>query len=116
MKTLILRSSLFLFLAAPLLAQSNVVLNGTAGTGINTTTTNLSTTGNLNLSLGFFAEYVLVGGGGGGAGRDSGGGGGGGGFLSNLGSSGLQLNPTNYTVTVGAGGAGSTNANDSRAT
>lgn len=85
------------------------MLNGTAGTGINVTTTNLSTIGNLNLSLGFFAEYLIVGGGGGGAGRDSGGGGGGGGFLSNMGVSGLQLNSTNYAVNVGVGGAGSPN-------
>jgi hypothetical protein len=87
-------------------AQSNVVINGTSGT--NTTSTSYSTDGGLNLSLGFFADYLVVAGGGsGGTPGGSGGedywgtgGGGGGGMLEGN----TQLSSTNYSVSVGAGG------------
>jgi hypothetical protein len=55
------------------------------------------------------ADYLVVaGGGGGGGGNEPGGGGGGaGGYRTNVGGSALSLTSgTNYTVTVGAGGAG----------
>lgn len=54
--------------------QTNVALDGTSGT--NTISTSYSTTGGLTLSLGFFADYLIVGGGGAG-GQGTGGGGGG---------------------------------------
>ena len=52
-------------------------------------------------------EFLLVGGGGGG-GRGTGGGGGAGGFVTGSG----IIGKTTYTVTVGAGGAGSTNGGE----
>lgn len=49
--------------AAPVVAE---VINGTSGS--NTDATAYSTDGNLSLTLGFFADYLVVGGGGGGSG------------------------------------------------
>ena len=80
-------------------AQATVI-NGT--TGSNTDATAYSTTGNLDLSLGFVAEYLIVGGGGGG-GSAMGGGGGAGQFIE---SSVNTVTAQSYTVTVGNGGAG----------
>lgn len=83
-----------------------VVLDGTSGS--NSISTTYSTTGNLTLELGFFAEYLAVGGGGGGGGGSNaglGGGGGGGGaaaVVTNI----AEVNPTSYPVAVGAGGSG----------
>jgi len=89
-------------------AQSNVVIDGTSGN--NSVGTSYSVGSGLNLSLGFFADYLVVGGGGGGGGAlgGSGGGGGGGQVFS---ATNLRLNPsTGYTVIVGSGGAaGNTN-------
>lgn len=94
-------TSAALVLATSARAQTNIVLDGTSGT--NTTSTSYSTDGGLNLSLGFFADYLVVGGGGSGgtAGSVSGtGGGGAGGLLQGN----TQLSSSNYAVTVGAGG------------
>lgn len=56
-------------------------------------------------------DYLVVAGGGAGSGDNnagsSGGGGGAGGYLTSIGGSPLSLSTTNYTVTIGAGGAGS---------
>ena len=82
------------------LTQAATIINGT--TGSNTDATAYSTTGNLDLSLGFVAEYLIVGGGGGG-GADIGGGGGAGQFIE---SSVNTVTAQSYTVTVGNGGAG----------
>ena len=87
-------------------AQTSIVLDGTSGT--NSITNSFSTTGGLNLSLGFFADYLVVGGGGsggtpGGTGGQNTwgtGGGGGGGMLTGN----TQLSTSNYSVSVGAGG------------
>ena len=85
-------------------AQTSFLLNGTSGT--NAFTNNYSVSGGLNqvnLSLGFFADYLVVGGGGSGgtAGSFSGtGGGGAGGLLQGN----TQLSASNYSVAVGAGG------------
>jgi len=87
---------------AAALSANAAVIDGT--TGSNTDATAYSTDGNLDLSLGFVAEYLIVGGGGGG-GSDIGGGGGAGRFIEG------SLNTImsqSYTVTVGAGGAGGT--------
>ena len=82
------------------LTQAATIIDGT--TGSNTDATAYSTTGNLDLSLGFVAEYLIVGGGGGG-GADIGGGGGAGQFIE---SSVNTVTAQSYTVTVGNGGAG----------
>jgi hypothetical protein len=63
-------------------------------------------------------DYLVVAGGGGGgqgaAGATNGGGGGAGGYRTSIGGTALTLNPnTNYTVTVGAGGASNTTGNNS---
>lgn len=92
-----------LALAVPLHAQTNVTLDGTSGT--NSITNSYSTTGGLNLSLGFFADYLVVagGGGGGGSGTDSsawGSGGGGGGRASTAGGAGT----TNGSIVQGYAG------------
>ena len=85
--------------------NTNLVLDGTSGT--NSYTNNYAVS-SLNLSLGFFADYLVVGGGGSG-GTPGGpvgqaywgtGGGGGGGVLQGS----MQLVSSNYGVTVGAGG------------
>ena len=107
-----------LLLASAAQAQTNVVLDGTSGT--NTTSTAYSTTGGLNLSLGFFADYLVVAGGGsggtpGGAGGENywgTGGGGGGGMLQGN----AQLSSSNYSVAVGAGGIAPTNYSGSTTT
>jgi len=78
-------------------------LNGTSGS--NTYSAALSTTGDLDLQLSFFADYLVVGGGGGGGGH-IGGGGGGGGVQTSIGNAQMELAVTNYAVSVGAGGAG----------
>jgi len=44
------------------LAQTSIVLDGTSGN--NTVSTNYNSSGGLQISLGFFADYLLVGGGG----------------------------------------------------
>jgi len=54
-------------------------------------------------------DYLVVAGGGGGGGR-FGGGGAGGGYRTSIGGSALSLTTTPYTVTIGAGGAGSPDA------
>jgi len=82
------------------LTQAATIIDGT--TGSNTDATAYSTTGNLDLSLGFVAEYLIVGGGGGG-GSAMGGGGGAGQFIE---SSVNTVTAQSYTVTVGNGGAG----------
>ena len=53
------------------LTQAATIIDGT--TGSNTDATAYSTTGNLDLSLGFVAEYLIVGGGGGSSGGSGGG-------------------------------------------
>jgi hypothetical protein len=61
-------------------------------------------------------EYLIVGGGGG-AGRQLAGGGGAGGYRTNVGGTAVSLTSgVNYTVTVGAGGAGSSNISSTTAT
>jgi len=76
-----------------------ITLDGTSGT--NTSSAPLSTTGNLQINLGFFAEYLIVGGGGAGAvTRTSGGGGGAGGLLTGS----TTLGASSHSVTVGGGG------------
>jgi uncharacterized delta-60 repeat protein len=82
------------------------VLNGASGSVPHST--NYTTDNGLILSLGFDAEYLVIGGGGsGGTGGGSAGqntwgagGGGAGGFLSGT----MALTPKSYNVTVGAGG------------
>jgi hypothetical protein len=86
-------------------AQTTATIDGTAGS--NSVSTAYSTNGGLNLSLGFFAEYLILGGGGGGGGLYHAGGGGGGGLLTGSGS----LTSQSYAITVGTGGAGGTGAN-----
>ncbi len=90
-----------------------VTLDGTSGS--NSSSALLSTTGDLQINLGFFSEYLVVGGGGSGGGQSLEGssrggaytgGGGGGGLLTNVGGTPLQLGATSYTVTVGGGGIG----------
>lgn len=92
---------------APLHASTNVVLNGTTGT--NVISSGLSNASDVNLSLGFFADYLLVGGGGGGGAASvnsyNGGGGGAGEFVER---SSQQLSQQNYAIAVGSGGAGGT--------
>ena len=101
-----LRSSFYTFFCsllgtAMVSAQTNLTLDGTSGN--NSISTSYSTNGGLNLSLGFFADYLVLGGGGsaGTAGDTSGtGGGGAGGLLTGN----LMLGSSTYGVTVGAGG------------
>jgi hypothetical protein len=81
-------------------------IDGTSGSKANSGT--LSTTGDLDVQLGFFADYLVVGGGGGGGGY-IGGGGGGGAVKTTTGGSAIELSATNYAVTVGAGGTLGTN-------
>ncbi len=92
------------------LAQTSSTLDGTSGSKVVAESFNLSATGNLTLSLGFFVEYLVVGGGGGGGEGISvvggGGGGGAGGLLTNIGSGGFQISNTSYAVSVGVGGQG----------
>jgi hypothetical protein len=83
------------------LAQSSVTLDGTSGT--NTISTDLSTTGGLTVSLGFFADYLIVGGGGGGGGGGYFGGGGGGGAGGFLTGSLLLSDPSSTIGLVGVG-------------
>lgn len=75
-------------------------LNGTSGSNVNSST--LSTNGDLDVQLGFFADYLVVAGGGGG-GAGGGGGGGAGGLVERTG---VELSKSSHAVTVGAGGAG----------
>lgn len=96
-------------ISTPLHAQTSFVLNGTSGT--NSFTNNYTVTSGLsqvNLSLGFYADYLVVAGGGGGAGSgtDSSAWGGGGGGAGGLLQGNMALSSSNYSVTVGAGGAG----------
>jgi hypothetical protein len=102
-KTFIASLFAVLAFALPLRAQTNIILDGTSGT--NTSSTSYSTTGGLNLSLGFFADYLVVAGGGGGGGATStlrgAGGGGAGGALRGA----TNLVSSNYSVVVGNGGA-----------
>lgn len=100
-------SAVFLFATSSLIAQTTVTLNGTSGT--NSSSTNLSTTGGLNVSLGFFADYLLVGGGGGAGGggyAGSGGGGGGGGGAGMVLTGNSVVTSTTNSVAVGIGGNG----------
>ena len=96
----------FAVMTSPLVhAQTSFTLDGTSGT--NLFTNNYTPGGGLsqvNLSLGFFADYLVVGGGGSGgtAGDTSGTGGGGAGGLRA--GTNLALVASNYSVTVGAGG------------
>ena len=86
-------------------AQTTATLDGTAGS--NSISTAYSTNGGLNLSLGFVAEYLILGGGGGGGGLYHAGGGGAGGLLTGSGS----LTAQSYAITVGAGGTGGSGFN-----
>lgn len=97
-------AAVFLFATSSLIAQTTVTLNGTSGT--NSSSTNLSTTGGLNVSLGFFADYLLVGGGGGGGGGAYGGGGGGGGGAGVVLTGNTAVTSTTNSVTIGTGGNG----------
>ena len=96
-------------------AQTSFTLDGTSVT--NSFTNNYTSGGGLsqvNISLGFFADSLVVGGGGSGgtAGDTSGTGGGGGGGLRA--GTNLALVASNYSVTVGAGGvAPNTSGNNS---
>jgi len=95
---------------ASTLAQTTVTFDGTSNNFVSYA--NYSTDGGLNLSLGFFADYLVVGGGGSGgtAGSVSGtGGGGAGGLLQGN----TQLSSSNYSVTVGAGGVAPNTAGSS---
>ena len=111
-KSSIMRRWLFLTLmgvgvTSPATAGTVVVLDGTGGgSGSNA----LNTTGDIDVQLGFFADYLVVGGGGSG-GTPGGpgpsgqqlwgtGGGGGGGVLAGR----MQLNKQSYSIAVGAGG------------
>jgi hypothetical protein len=89
------------FLASGTLASvaqaATITLDGTSGSNIDGNA--YSTTGNLDVSLGFFVEHLIVGGGGGGS---RWGGGGAGGLIT----SSMQLFNLNYPITVGAGGTG----------
>jgi len=100
-----LRATIFaLITSTSLHAQTSITLDGTSGTNLFTN----NYAGNIIFSLGFFADYLVVGGGGGGGGSGTdtnawgGGGGGAGGLLQGN----TQLSASNYSVTVGAGGAG----------
>jgi len=81
-----------------------VTLDGTSGS--NSISTAYDTTGNLEVNLGFFADYLIVGGGGGGGVRKASsrgaGGGGAGGLIY---AEGVDIT-SGASVTVGAGGAG----------
>lgn len=110
MKKIHLAAILAAIIPTSLHAQTSFLLNGTSGT--NSFTNNYTVSAGLsqiNLSLGFYADYLVLGGGGGGGGATStlrgAGGGGAGGLL--LGST--QLASSNYSVVVGAGGAGGAN-------
>ncbi|MCX7411893.1 MAG: PEP-CTERM sorting domain-containing protein [Planctomycetia bacterium] len=98
-------------LAAANDAALATTLDGTSGT--NTSNAALSTTGNLQIDLGFFSEYLVVGGGGGGGSNPYSAGGGGGGLLTNVNGTPLQLGAGTFTVTVGAGGIGQANGQNS---
>jgi autotransporter-associated beta strand protein len=105
----------FAVMTSPLVhAQTSFTLDGTSGT--NSYTNNYTPGGGfsqVNLSLGFFADYLVVGGGGSGgtAGDTSGTGGGGGGGLRA--GTNLALSASNYSVTVGAGGVAPNTAGSS---
>jgi autotransporter-associated beta strand protein len=104
--------SAFFIISLTARAQSTVVLDGTNGN--NTISTSYSTTGGLNLSLGFFADYLLIGGGGGGGAASvdayNGGGGGAGEFVERTSQ---QLSQQNYAIVVGSGGAGGVTSTNS---
>jgi len=77
---------------------------GTVANINNYTIHTFTSTSSFNVSFGGGAvEYLVVAAGGGG-GNDMGGGGGGGGVLANT----VTVTATNYTITIGAGGAGGT--------
>ena len=105
-----LRATIFaLITSTSLHAQTNITLDGTSGTNLFTNNyAGGGVNGSIIFSLGFFADYLVVGGGGGGGGSGTdtsawgGGGGGAGGLLQGN----TQLSASNYSVTVGAGGAG----------
>ena len=81
-------------------------LDGTSG--VNVIATDHDTSGNLNLTLDFRVEYLVVGGGGGGGAGSAisaGGGGGAGEYKSDL-TGNLTISSTDYSVVVGAGGSG----------
>ena len=106
-----LRASFFTFFSSllgttMLSAQINLTLDGTSGS--NAINTSYSTNGGLSFSLGFFADYLVVGGGGGGggSGTDSSAWGSGGGGAGGLLQGNMQLLTGNYSVLVGAGGSG----------
>ena len=89
------------------LPAATITLDGTSGSNVDSGA--YSTTGGLDVSLGFFSEYLIVGGGGGGGGGGTSAynpGGGAGGLLTNIAGSPLQLTATSYGVAVGAGGTG----------
>ena len=91
----------FVLCAGAAFAQTTV-LNGTSGNATNSSNFSTGTSGStITLTQGFFVDYLIVGGGGGGGSRH-GGGGGGGGMLT--GSTNISI--MDYSVTVGAGGAG----------
>lgn len=101
-----LSAALVACLTGTALAQQSITLDGTSGS--ESSSGNHSTTGGLNISLNFNAEYLVVGGGGGGAGTGSDGTafGGGGGGAGGMKSGNMTLSNTLYNVAVGAGGAG----------
>ncbi|WP_293015563.1 glycine-rich domain-containing protein [Mongoliibacter sp.] len=76
--------------------------------GVNYRVHTFTTSGNFIVTVGGEVEYLIVAGGGGG-GANHAGGGGAGGLLTNVGSIPLVVNSQSYAVTVGVGGAKSTN-------
>ena len=107
-RALILLASMML-LARSASAQTVLTLDGTSGSM--TTSSDYSTTGGLDLSLGFFVNYLVVGGGGGNGGGvvNSAYPGGGGGGAVETGT--YQIEAQSYSLTVGAGGTGGGNGN-----
>jgi len=93
-------------------ADTSVTLDGTSGDMVDSST--YSTTGNLNVYLGFFVEYLVAGGGGGnGSGQTNVvyASGGGGGQVLQSGSSSYQIDAQSYALSVGAGGTNGGNGN-----
>jgi hypothetical protein len=90
----------------------SIIYSGTAEGWVAEVAANDGTDALVNIIPAFSANYLIVAGGGGGGGnRQNGnqnaGGGGAGGYLTNYGGTSLTLSPaTNYTITVGVGGAG----------
>jgi autotransporter-associated beta strand protein len=94
-------------------AHAQTMLPASAGSTPWDNTATLATGSGLTINLGLGVEYLIVGGGGGGGGV-IGGGGGAGAFLTNVGGTGTPRAAGNYTVTVGAGGAGGVNYQQGR--